>query len=154
MLLWQAPGFENQSLHDYRALYSSLEVPDPVSVNGPYRAEFIGPRFLVHAVPKFLPLGGLPGWYGKVFKQDNQAINLLRKRNDIVEAVPMVREVRASGFDDKPALVLTYDKRAPLMLRLLVDEFRSLDADTLLGLTIVDLPLMRKLVLPFLLRRD
>ena len=145
--------FSRQRIVDYKNLFKRAEAPRAEAVDGRYEAEFIGPAWLRYIAPKLLPLGGLPGWFGKSFAEGEKAINLLRKGNELVEAVPMCRRFCASGIDGQSALVLSYDRRAPLGCRLLIDEFRALDEDTLLGLTVVNLPLIRSFTLPFLLKR-
>jgi len=150
---WEIQDFEKQPIRAYLSLFESLPAPDDTLVNGQYLAEFIGPAWLTAIAPRLLPLGGLAGWAGKSFKENSEAINLMRKDSNLEERVPMVRCTERSAIDTHKGLTLTYDKRAPLPLRSLRDELRSLDNNTLLGMTIVDLPLIRRLPMPFLLRR-
>lgn len=142
-----------RSLKAFQSLFSLLNAPDPEWLNGRFRAEFVGPKSLQAIAPRLLPLGGLPGWCGKAFVGDKQAVNLLSNGSQVVEAVPMLPAFAPSQIDQRQALVLRYDQRAPLACRKLVDELRVLDETSLLGLTMVDLPLLRKLVMPFVLKR-
>lgn len=43
---------------------------------------------------------------------------------------------------------------APFPWRFVRDELRAVDAPTLLGMTVVDLPVLRHLAFPFLLERE
>lgn len=150
---WSSPEFCHDALSSYKHLFCRLKAPSNEQLTGQYLAQFVGPAWLRFLAPKLLPLGGLSGWAGKSFSADNAAINLLDQKGQLAERVPMVRALCASSVDGNEALVLTYDARAPLMLRSLVDELRSLDGDTLLGLTYMKLPLLNRFLMPFLLHR-
>lgn len=154
MPAWPESVFLTQSISFYRQHFQELDLPPPSMLEGRFQAQFIGPDWLVWLAPRLLPLGGLAGWYGKCFSGSDKAINVLRSGSELVTAVPMRRTVERSMFGQGRALVLTYDQRAPIPLRTLRDEFRALDANTLLGLTVADLPFLRKLALPFILKRD
>lgn len=154
MSSWPDADFYTQSISFYLNRFRALTVPEPSLLEGRFKAQFIGPSWLVWLAPRLLPIGGLAGWYGKSFAAPDTAINVLRSGDQLVESVPMNRTVCCSRFDDQNAFVLTYGKAAPLLLRGLRDEFRALDADTLLGLTIVDVPVLKLLPLPFLLLRN
>ena len=58
----------------------------------------------------------------------------------------------------KPGVALHYvpqdGKPAPTPWRWVRDELRAVDDDTLLGFTVVDLPLLRRMAFPFLLTRE
>jgi len=153
MASWETQGFAKQSIRSYRSLFESLAAPESNAVNGQYLAQFIGPSWLTAIAPRLLPLGGLSGWAGKSFNAKGEAINLLREGDKLAQRIPMVRCIERSKIDAHTGLTLTYDKRAPLPLRALRDELRVLDHDTLLGMTIVDLPLLNAIPMPFLLRR-
>src|SRR3546814_20332727 len=60
----------------------------------------------------------------------------------------------ASWADRRPVAVVSYAADAPRPWRWIRDEVRVLDADTLLGMTFTDGPGVRRLGLPFLLRRS
>jgi len=147
-------AFIQQNIKYYVALFKTLECPEDSAINGDYAAEFIGPSWLRFIAPKLLPLGGLSGWYGKRLLDDGGAINLLGPQDQLTADITMVRSEQPSFFGTGNALCLTYDGRAPIGLRGLRDELRSLDEQTLLGLTVVDWPVLRKLPMPFLLRRN
>jgi hypothetical protein len=62
---------------------------------------------------------------------------------------------RLDGRDGVELVYLPEDGRpAPLPWRWVRDELRAVDADTILGMTVVDLPLLRRFAFPFLLRRE
>jgi hypothetical protein len=154
MHAWPSSQYLTQPVRAYQDHFRSLNIPSDDELEGRYKATFIGPAFLRYIAPKLLPLGGLKGWYGKAFSQETRAINLLDQKGRLIERVPMERAITQSKFDLRNALVLTYGPEAPLPLRALRDEFRWLDQKTLLGITIVDLPILRRITLPFLLRRE
>jgi hypothetical protein len=56
-------------------------------------------------------------------------------------------------LDGKPVVALTYGAAGPVPWRWVTDELRALDEHTLLGMTRIDLPLLRHMVFPFLLER-
>ncbi len=144
-------AFRAQSLAHYWQLFRTLPAPEQ-GLAGRFEAIFIGPLWLRILAPRLLPLGGLRGWVGKVFSRNGEANNLLRRQHTLVEKVPMVRRFDPSCLDRQNSLVLTYDMRAPLGLRCLRDELRRLNDHCLLGLTFVDLPLLRRFPMPFLLK--
>lgn len=150
---WSAPEFCHDAISSYCRRFGLLKAPCEDKLTGRYLALFIGPAWLRFIAPKLLPLGGLPGWAGKSFTEHGGAINLLEQNAQLREQIPMVRAVKGSCIDGNDALVLTYDSRAPIMLRRLVDELRALDDDTLLGLTHMNFPLLKRFSMPFLLRR-
>lgn len=145
--------FLTQTIGSYIKLFESLPCPQAEQVNDCFLAEFIGPGWLRWLAPKLLPLGGLSGWEGKSLRAE-KAINLLRREGQLIEAIPMVRNESKSVLAEGDVLCLSYDKRAPVPLRALRDELRMLDDDTLLGLTVIDIPLLRKFPMPFLLKRQ
>ncbi len=153
LIQFEDDGFAQQAIVNYQQLFAELEQPSADSVNGDYLAEFIGPVWLRKAAALSLPIIGLPGWVGKRFKSDGTAINLLLSHGQVIEKVPMDRNESDSNIVPGKVLALSYPDASPLLLRPLIDEFRALDGDTLLGLTLVNLPLLRGLPLPFLLRR-
>lgn len=98
---------------------------------------------------------GLSGWRGKRFEPADGAIeavvvNLTRDG----EVKPMTARIASSLTDGAPALVCTYQPQEMPPYRWIRDEFRAWDERTLLGLAFLDLPLLRGVGFPFVLRPD
>lgn len=145
------PDLAPRSLREAKTLFASLQ--PPVSLAGSWRAAFTGPGWLRALAPVGMALSPLAGWCGKRFDAEGQGINLIRRGAGIVPIVPMRVVARASAVDGAPVLATAYDERAPWLLRGVADEFRALDADTLLGLMTVARPGLRWVAFPFLLTR-
>lgn len=152
------PDLHTASLADLRRLFSTLPPPEAPLRHGFFRARFIGPAWLRLSARPSLELTGLPGWQGKKFLDADSATNVLKKRGTLVHALAMRVTPGLSGIDGKPGLALTYPphngRPAPFPWRRVRDEMRVLDANTLLCMTIVDLPLLRHVAFPFLLERE
>ena len=145
------------SLAELRRLFSSLPPPEASARHGFFRATFIGPAWIRLSARPSLEVTGLPGWQGKQFLSADTATNVLQKRGARVQALAMQVTPGVSAVDGKPGLALTYPPQdgrpAPFPWRHVRDEMRVLDANTLLCMTIVDLPLLRHFAFPFLLTR-
>ena len=139
------------SLSAWRARFLTLAVPSPVSIPGLRRVAFVGPFWLRGSAPSAIALGGLPGWLGKRFSSETQAINVLKSGE---ERLPMQVELTSSWLDGKPVLVCRYGPDSPFPWRRVRDEFRVLSETTWLGMTVVDLPGLRRMGWPFLLTRE
>ena len=136
-----------------RRLYRSLEADDLSRLLGRHEGRFVGPAWLRRGAPRAIALAGMPGWRAKSFiVRGDVALgrNLLEGDR---KGEPMEGRLEASPFDGRPALVVRYPEKAARQWRLVVDEFRPLDDRTLLGLSMIDLPGLRRLALPFLLER-
>lgn len=139
------------SLSAWRARFRALPAPQLATIPGFRRVEFVGPFWLRQSAPSAIGLGGLPGWLGKRFISVDQAINVLA---DGEERLPMRVEMAASWLDGKPVLVCHYGPEAPFPWRWIRDEFRVLSETAWLGMTLVDLPGLRRTGWPFLLTRE
>ena len=139
------------SLSAWRARFLALPAPQPASIPGFRRVAFVGPFWLRGSAPSAIGLGGLPGWLGKRFVSSDQAINVL---NSGEERLPMSVEFAASGLDGQPVLVCRYGPDSPFPWRRVRDECRVLSETAWLGMTLVDLPGLRRMGWPFLLTRD
>ena len=136
------------SLSAWRARFLTLPAPQPAAIPGFRRVAFVGPFWLRQSAPSAIGLGGLPGWLGKRFISADQAINVLAGGE---ERLPMRVEFGASWLDGKPVLVCGYGRDAPFPWRRVRDEFRVLSETAWLGMTLVDLPGLRRTGWPFLL---
>jgi hypothetical protein len=68
--------------------------------------------------------------------------------------LPMVKVLRRSPLDGKTGYCLTYLEHSGLPWRYIVDDVRRVDDETLLGFTVLDLPILRRFSFPFLLKRS
>lgn len=149
-----ADALSKAPLRRIRQVFESLE-PAPASMrDGFFRARFIGPWWLRASAGPSVALSGLPGWQGKRFLDADTATNVLRGRAGSVEKLRMRCREGRSLVDGRPGIALHYGSEAVPPWRWIVDELRALDDDTLLGMTVIDLPLLRGLAFPFLLRRE
>lgn len=143
------------TLVSLRRTWRSLESPALPELVGDWEAEFVPP--LRRVAPVGLAMVGLPRWYGKRFSTDAggmTGVNLLRGTSGLTETLPMLVGSDLSRIDDHPVALVRYaaDSRKPWPW--VVDELRRLDAETLVGMTVVDVPGGRWLGgTPFLLRR-
>jgi hypothetical protein len=166
-------ALERASLGELKALFRTLPAPDATMRQGFFRAGFIGPAFIRLTARPTLEITGLPGWQGKTFLDADNATNILMKDGVTVQHLAMQVTPVTSYVDGKPGLALTYGTQtpspgrgsgwraapgegvpAPLPWRVVRDEIRALDANTILAFTFVDLPLLRHMGFPFLLVRE
>ena len=139
--------------------WPGLPAAELEDLEGDLRGEFVAP--LRRVAPFGLGLLGLPRWHGKRFarsgSQELSGFNLLRRRNrsaPFEERVQM-RAVRGQGLaDGRPALVITYASDAPRPWRWVRDEVRGGADGGLVAMSYVDLPVLRRGGLPFLLHRE
>lgn len=139
------------TLRGARACFATL--PAPPRLEGLWRAEFAGPRWLRALAPLGLAVSVLRGWRGKRFDAAGRGENLVRRGGALLARVPMREEHRASKLDGRPAAVALYGADAPLTLRYVEDELRQLDAESLLGMMTLRIPGLRGVGLPFVLHR-
>ncbi|MES2919462.1 MAG: hypothetical protein V4729_12705 [Pseudomonadota bacterium] len=146
------------SIRELKALFSTLPPPDAALRHGFFRARFIGPAWLRLSGRPGVALSGLPGWQGKRFLTTDDATNVLKKGDALTQALAMRVTPGLSQVDGRPGLALHYVAQAgvpaPFPWRFVRDELRAVDAHTLLGMTVVDLPVLRHLAFPFLLERE
>ena len=142
---------ERKSLKQICEMYRELPDFDGIDCAGAYEAEILGPQWLKTIAAMSLPFSGLPGWCGKRIHVSG-AINRCNINGQIEERVSMLKSAQSSWIDGRPCMVLSYDNKAPLLLRPMRDEFRRVNETTLLGLSIYNLPLLKRVPLPFLLK--
>ena len=149
---------QTASIGALKKLFSSLPPPAPDMRRGFFRASFIGPAWLRATGRPSVAVSGLPGWQGKKFFNADDATNVLKKNGALVEALAMRVTPGISRVDGRQGVALHYVPQngvpAPLPWRWVRDELRAVDANTLLGMTVIDLPLLRHLAFPFLLVRE
>ena len=142
------------SLGALRAAFTLLTTPSLESLAGAYRAEFVGPAWLRRFAPPGLVITPLAGWLGKAFDSQGHGINLVRRRGEMQRVLPMTAQRRPSRVDGQPCVALAYTPGSPFPFAYIVDELRTIDADTLLGLSFAAAPWLARLPIPFLLRRQ
>lgn len=138
-----------------RRSWSRLPAPRVADLTGDWEAEFVRP--LRQVAPVGLGWIGLPRWFGKRFVAEGdrvRGLNLLRTPSGLVETMPMELATELSRIDDHPAVVVSYAPGTRKPWPWVIDELRVLDAGTLVGMTLVDVPGARALGgTPFLLHR-
>jgi hypothetical protein len=133
-------------------LFAQLPIPGEQVLRGHFQARFVGPRWLRAAAPPAIALSGLAGWWGKQLDGFAQAHNLVLRDQTLNTSHAMNMSRASSLIDGKPCAQLRYHSGFPW--RWVVDELRVVDeGDTLLGMTLVDVPLLRGLAFPFVLER-
>lgn len=146
-------NYRTASVGALKKLYSSLPVPDAKIRHGFFRASFIGPFWMRLSGKPTLELTGLPGWQGKRFITDGTATNVLLRKGERVDALNMTVQDVTSYVDGSAGVALRYGADAPAPWRWVRDELRAIDDNTLLGITFVDVPVLRHFPMPFLLER-
>ncbi|MTB89055.1 hypothetical protein H9L21_11210 [Aeromicrobium senzhongii] len=131
-----------------------LEVDEVLHVTaGDLAATFVPP--LTRIAPVGLGLIGLRHWYGKRFVRAGggaAGMNLVWRGGSVAETLPMTLTSGVSLADGKPALVVEYAADAPRPWRWVRDELRAGSDGTVVGMTFVDLFLLRSVGgTPFLL---
>lgn len=139
------------SLATFRELFSQLAPPQLSTLEGTYRAAFIGPWWLrAIAGPGLWPLG-LGGWWGKRFDGRGWGTNIVRRRGVLLDKLPIEVVEAPSLLDGKPAIAVIYPPGSPFPWPWVIDELRQLDETYLLGMTLVKRSPFNRFALPFLL---
>ena len=136
------------SLRDFPKLFASAAIYD---LQGIYRASFVGPGWLRATAGPAIAIGGLGGWWGKRFKEDGRATNLVRRGGKLESRLPMRLIATTSVLDGRPTLALIYSAENPFPWPYVVDELRALDPVTFLGMMHINAGPLRKIAFPFLL---
>lgn len=147
-------AFRTSSLGALKTLFATLPAPDTGFRHGFFRASFVGPFWYRIGGFPTMDLTGLRHWQGKKFLTPDSATNILKRGEGTVQALSMKVVEAISLIDGQPVVALQYGKEAPFPWRHVRDELRVIDERTLLGLTRVDLPILRHFAFPFLLERE
>ena len=145
--------FNRMSLKQFKDLFISLSIPNPNDIRGKYQASFVGPAWLRTSAAPALSISGLGGWWGKEFFDDGTAINIILHAGNFSTRFKMKFVNARSFIDDKGGLALHYQKGNPFPWMYVVDEIRSLDESTLLGMTIANVSGLRGMAFPFILQK-
>jgi hypothetical protein len=138
-----------------RREWSDLRAPERGELVGDLKASFVAP--LRRVAPAGLGLIGLPRWYGKRFRLEDDGlagVNLLRTDEGLEETLPMAAAVEPSWTDGRPCVAVSYRDDARRPWRWVRDEVRIRPDGTFVGMTYVGLRGLRALGgTPFLLSR-
>lgn len=149
-----AQSLNQQPLGAFKSIFASLSPPEMHSLQGVYQGEFTGPLWLRKTAGPSLLLAGMGGWWGKEFQPDGTGVNLVYRGGQLRPHFAIHLAAMPSLVDGKLGVTVQYPKDNPFPWPLVVDELRSLDETNLLGLTIVNVGLLRKLAFPFLLHHQ
>jgi hypothetical protein len=136
----------------YEAYFSSLAPPPRGSLTGRFQGEFVGPWWLRRGAPLLLAALGMRGWWGKEFTAQGEGVNLVRRGKQLRPAVPLLLKEEPSRVDGRRGVQVKYPPEAGHW-RLFVDELRWINGKTVLAMSWLELPLLRRLRLPFLLHQ-
>ena len=136
----------------YEAHFASLAPPPRGSLTGRFQGEFVGPLWLRLGAPVLLAVLGMPRWWGKEFNAQGEGVNLVRRGKQLYPAVPLVLREAPSRVDGQRGVQVEYPPESAHW-RLFVDELRWMNGKTVLAMSRVNLPLLRRLRLPFLLHQ-
>ena len=142
------------SLQNIKEIFCGLPKPQSTIEAGDYRAEMTGPIWIRTTAPSALACIGFYGWCGKRFTATGQACNLKTRGEELLEFQPMSLAIEISRADLAPCWVLRYPPSTHFPVRRMVDELRSLTDNVILGMSYTEIPGLRNLGLPFLLRRQ
>jgi hypothetical protein len=138
-------------LSQFKPLFRSLTLPTIESLKGVYRGQFTGPAWLRLSAPPSLTLAGLGGWWGKVFPGNGTGHNLVFRQGRLQSLFPIRLAIIRSLVDGQPSMGVQYTAECPFPWPHVIDELRCLDESCLLGLTIINMGILRRLAFPFLL---
>ena len=133
--------------------FSKLADCDLDHLSGEYRAEFLGPKWFRLLAGPALGLVGLPNWWGKEFTGTSTAHNLIIRSGEKTRTLKATMKTRKSIFDTRNTVTMSYPKNYRLPWRFVINEFRHVEDDCILGMSRIDLPLLRRISSPFLLYR-
>jgi hypothetical protein len=153
MMEW-TDRLNKMKLREFPGLFSTLEVPGIAAFKGRYQGSFVGPAWLRKAAGPMLVFTGLGGWWGKRFKGDGSAANLVQREGQLQEKFPMSLVEITSLIDGKPGLALHYHTANPFPWPYIADELRLLSPGSYLGMTYLKIRPFHGLILPFLLEAE
>lgn len=121
---------------------------------GFYRGEFVGPWWMTASAPLFTRLTGLTNWQGKRFANPGLAVKVPIRKGQTCDGPTMIWvDDDVSRLDSKTGGALQCGREAPIPWRWITDELRQVDDNTLLGMSVVNFPLVKYMPIPFLLVR-
>ena len=150
----QEQELTKQSLRWYRAKFNTLDSPAIAEMNGRFHSEFVGPGWLRTIAPPGLAPLGLGGWQGKIFDGNGNGMNIVRRKGELHETMPVVLKKEVSLLNGRSGLNITYPSNSRFPWPWVVDEIRWLNETTLLGMTLVTKAGLYRLALPFFLHKN
>ena len=139
-------------LFDFPAYFSTLDAPQPGSLRGLYRGYFVGPAWFRKLARPLLTITGMGDWRGKFIDSQGKILNLVQNGEVLVSKLPMELVEQDSLIDGKPGVTLRYEASNPLPWPWVIDEMRRIQADWVLGMTILQRGPLRQFPLPFVLQ--
>ncbi|MDZ4726030.1 MAG: hypothetical protein SH817_07730 [Leptospira sp.] len=136
-----------------RRKYSELPAPIRVPI-GSFEVNWIGPNWFVRLAVLALGFAGFKNWWGKEFISDHQGMNLFIQNHSpsFLKKFPMDISISNSNIDSFECIKIKYPPNAGFPWYIVIDEFRELDKDTLLGMSYVKF--FPGMALPFLLVKN
>ena len=136
-----------------RRKYSELPTPIRVPI-GTFEVNWIGPNWFVRLAVLALGFAGFKNWWGKEFISDHQGMNLFIQNHSpsFLKKFPMDISISNSNIDSFECIKIKYPPNASFPWYIVIDEFRELDKDTLLGMSYVKF--FPGMALPFLLVKN
>ena len=123
-------GFDREGLLD---LWRTLPAPDPAAMEGEF-SPWVPPYF-AEAFRGFLTSQGQDDWYGKAYTR-GEGHNIWQIGPDVVRSLRFAWDIRPSGLDGGPALVMDYPAfDNPAGAWGLIDEVRELGPGSCSGST-------------------
>ena len=150
----QIEKFNQQSIGWYRAQFNMLNSPTIAEMNGRFHSEFVGPGWLRTIAPPGLAPLGLGGSWGKTFDGNGGGMNIVQRKGQLQEIMPVVLKEEASKINGRSGLNITYPPGSRFPWPWVVDEIRWLDENTILGMTLVTKAGLHRLALPFMLHKN
>lgn len=139
------------SLSEFKRYFASLQAPNPGSLRGFFKGYFVGPGWLRKSAQPLLTITGMGDWRGKYMESGGMIINLVQTKDGLERKLPMHLIERDSIIDGRGGIALCYEGSNPFPWPWMTDEIRSIQADWLLGMTIVQWGALVRLPLPFVL---
>jgi len=128
-----------------------MEPPDPDTLLGTYRGEYVGPGWLRRLAGPTLGLTVLRGWWGKDFPSPGRCENLVSRGGTIERVLPVDVVQAVSLLDGKMGITLPYPPDSPRPYRWVVDELRLTPTGSLLGMVVPARRWLPRFALPFML---
>lgn len=147
------PPLERTPIHRLLGIFSQSIPLQPGDLDGFWLGRLAGPWWLRLGGAPTLWLCGFNGWLGKSFSGRQHAINVFQSGDAQETRFPMHQVVQPSRLDGQPCLALLYKPDARVPWRWVTDELRRTPQGTVLGITFVDAPVLRRFAFPFTLTR-
>jgi hypothetical protein len=142
------------TLSGIMALFESLPPATTIPDNTRFLGQSIGPTWLIAMGWPLLNFGTLAGWKGKQFHDNGRVLNLVERKGIESEIVPIQASIADYSKHSGAVVNLSYPSDTTFPWNKVTDELRPLPDGRFLGVTTVDLPLIKALPYPFVLTPD